>query len=812
MIGWKERLQRLSLLARWLIVLGLFLLCYIWLFFGYTIHRERQEARENAYNEVENYVQLFQEHTERMTEYADQFTTFVKRSCEGGNPAALDALQYFHRQDAFFSICVIDEFGKIRAGSWHGDGAELHQLMLSRMEIERRINDDSLAIGQAIWDTEHQRYLVPMYRGLHHPDGSFAGMVVTFADPHYFDTFYNQMNLFPETELIFFGRDGQVRAARADGSWKIGEYMPTEHPVLEYLRDPAGKETYIAQVPDTGKRYIYACRSLSRYPLAVAAAVPESVVLAKLQDNFRYYFLIAVALSSLVLFFMLVILRQVQRRQQAESDLQAANSTLQQKVEERTLRLVEANAQLRNMNTSLENANAQLEEEITERTSAEARLKKADAELRQIAYFDPITQLPNRLSLVRWLEEAMGGDGADSRGTLMVVDLDDLQTVNDVFGHHYGDAVIRMAAERIQQMAGDTAFVSHFGADEFCVVFPEGVCRESYAEAAEGLLQAIRHVHRFDNITVHVTASVGVALYPDHGEAAEEIIKNADNAVAVVKKNGKDHWRLFSEEMRSELYENVLLTTQLHRAIREKEFVLFYQPQVSALTGKITGFEALIRWQSPEIGFVSPARFIPLAERNGLIHPIGQWVMAESCRFAKKLAEMGYGDLRVSVNVSGQQFSREDFLDSVQCILEGSGVSVKQIELEITETAVLKSLDEAVEKLHRLREYGLQVSLDDFGTGYSSLNYLLQLPFDTLKIDKSFIDMIGLEAKGGQIIEAIMSLAHVLEKSVIAEGVETRDQLQYLQSIRCDTIQGYYYSKPLPEKDAVEFLQHREKL
>ena len=180
---------------------------------------------------------------------------------------------------------------------------------------------------------------------------------------------------------------------------------------------------------------------------------------------------------------------------------------------------------------------------------------------------------------------------------------------------------------------------------------------------------------------------------------------------------------------------------------------------------------------------------------------------AEACRFATHLAEQGYGKLRVSVNVSGQQFSRDDFLDSVHQIITASGASVKQIELEITETAVLKSLDEAVEKLRCLRDYGIQVSLDDFGTGYSSLNYLLQLPFDTLKIDKSFIDMIGLEAKGGQIIEAILSLAHVLEKSVIAEGVETKEQLAYLQSIHCDTIQGYYFSRPLPETDAMRFLQ-----
>ncbi len=807
MICWRERLRLLSPLARWLIVLGLFLLCYIWGFFYYTLQRDRDAARLAAYNDMENYAQLFQAHAERVTEYADQFTLFVKRTYERGGWDALGSLQYLQKQDAFFTICVVDENGQLRAGSWQGDFGQLSQVMAGRMAVERSIAEDSLAMGRVFWDADRQHYLLPMTRSLRHADGSFAGLVIAFADPHYFDDFYNQLHLYSQAEVVLLGRDGQIRAARPQGDLALGSRLPAASPFMHYMHDPAGTKDYVAVMPGYTGRYIYACRSLTRYPLAVAAAIPESLVLNGLQPQFRYYALLAAAMTALVLFFMLLVLRQVRRRQQAEEALQAANNTLQQKVEERTLRLVGANERLRDMNVSLENANQQLEDEITERRAAEAKLKAADEELRMLAYYDPITRMPNRLALIRWLEEAMDGGGNAAKGSLMVVDLDDLQTVNDVFGHPYGDAVIRMAAERIQQMAGDTVFAAHFGADEFCVVFPGEVRREQYAEAAEGLLQAIRHVHRFDNISVHVTASIGVALYPDHGEAAEEIMKNADNAAAVVKKNGKDHWRLFSEEMRAELYENVMLTTQLHRAVREKEFLLHYQPQVDAATGRVKGFEALIRWQSPELGFVSPARFIPLAERNGLIHAIGQWVLAEACRFATHLAEQGYGKLRVSVNVSGQQFSRDDFLDSVHQIITASGASVKQIELEITETAVLKSLDEAVEKLRCLRDYGIQVSLDDFGTGYSSLNYLLQLPFDTLKIDKSFIDMIGLEAKGGQIIEAILSLAHVLEKSVIAEGVETKEQLAYLQSIHCDTIQGYYFSRPLPETDAMRFLQ-----
>ena len=555
-----------------------------------------------------------------------------------------------------------------------------------------------------------------------------------------------------------------------------------------------------------GQEYIYSYRSLTRYPLAIAVGIPADSVAAEVAPKIRQALLVASGLTIGVLFFILSILQLLYRQCLMEEKVREARDNLQGIVTERTAELVTANQQLSEMNTSLENVNSQLEEEVSERRNSEEKLRRADQEMRHIAYYDAGTQLPNRIYFQKWLTKELSRH-EETGGLLLSINLDNLQTVNDVFGHSYGDAIIKEAAGRIMNTVTKDSFVAHCGADEFAVVCP-GITAETDVQKQAGrLLNAICHVHHFDNITIHMTASIGTAIYPIHGNSAEELLKNADNALAAAKKSGKNRWCSFSESMRAELYENVLLTAQLHNAIQNQEFILYYQPQVEAVSGKVTGFEALVRWISPELGFVSPGSFIPLAERKGLIHEIGRWVMGEACRFASRLAIAGHKDIRIAVNVSGQQFSRDDFLDSFQRILQETAADPDQIELEITETAMMKSLEGTISKLDFIRNNGAHISLDDFGTGYSSLNYLLKMPFDTLKIDKSFIDSIGNDQKGAQIVKAILMIAHILQKQVIAEGVETKEQLDYLRNVGCDIIQGFFFSKPLPEQEAFAFLE-----
>ncbi len=272
------------------------------------------------------------------------------------------------------------------------------------------------------------------------------------------------------------------------------------------------------------------------------------------------------------------------------------------------------------------------------------------------------------------------------------------------------------------------------------------------------------------------------------------------------KNSGKNCWKFFDVQMQQSAYAKMLLTKNLHRAIENSEFELHYQPQIDIASGRVVGFEALIRWRSPEDGLVPPDRFIPLAEQTGMIKPIGNWVLQEACRFARRLVDNGWSTLYVAVNVSPHQLCAEQFIDSVRAALHESGIAPGQIEIEITENALIASLQEAVCRLEMLKSLGVRLALDDFGAGYSSLTYLQQLPVQTLKIDKSFIARIGENGAPKSIIGVIVEMAHHMNMSVVAEGVETDEQLAYLAKSRCDFVQGYLFSRPVPEHDALRFL------
>jgi len=306
-----------------------------------------------------------------------------------------------------------------------------------------------------------------------------------------------------------------------------------------------------------------------------------------------------------------------------------------------------------------------------------------------------------------------------------------------------------------------------------------------------------------------VSASAGIAIYPDDGDTAEEIFKNADSAMYAAKKAGKNCWRFYEAAMQREAYEKMVLTNSLRYAINRGEMLLHYQPQVVVADGTVVGFEALLRWDSPEYGSIPPTSFVPLAEQSGLIHSMGHWVLHEACRFARHLDDIGRGDVRIAVNVSPYQLAADDFVDSVSAILSETGVEASQMELEITETALLVSLDDSIRKLNELRALGIRLSLDDFGTGYSSLTYLQRLPAKTLKIDKSFIDMILTDEDQRAIIGSIVDMAHIMKMTVVAEGVETEQQLDYLRRCRCDLFQGYIVSRPVTEKEVIRFLSNR---
>ncbi|MFA6849825.1 MAG: bifunctional diguanylate cyclase/phosphodiesterase, partial [Selenomonadaceae bacterium] len=402
------------------------------------------------------------------------------------------------------------------------------------------------------------------------------------------------------------------------------------------------------------------------------------------------------------------------------------------------------------------------------------------------------------------LEKARLGE---AEGVLLFIDMDDFKTVNDTFGHSAGDKVIVAAAQCLKKAFDEGAFVSHISGDEFIVIVSGNATIEKATQLARRALAKLCREYDVVEKQIQLSASIGVVLYPQHGDMPEDLLKKADAAMYVAKAAGRNCWRFFEPELLKKTAEDTLLINSLRRALPRNEFFLQYKPQMTADGRTLVGLEALLRWNSPEHGFVSPARFIPLAERSRLIVEIGQWVFVQACCFAKKLADRGKSNLRVAVNISPRQIKDDDFVSRVRAVIEASGILPEQIELEVTETVLMENLDDGVPKLRELQKDGVNLALDDFGTGFSSLTYLRTLPVNCLKIDKSFIDGIAFDQMQMRFVESIINLGHTLEMEIVAEGVETKEQLEHLVNCRCDYIQGYVFSKPISEEEALELCQ-----
>jgi len=449
-------------------------------------------------------------------------------------------------------------------------------------------------------------------------------------------------------------------------------------------------------------------------------------------------------------------------------------------------------------------------QDITELVRVEKEREKQATTIKHMAYFDSLTGLANRYHLNEWLNKEMEGARlGKASGVIFFIDLDDLKMINDTYGHSYGDKIICAAGERIVDGVDEKAFVARIGGDEFVVILPKAYDRGQIEEIAGKISTSLGKKQEFFGKAFHMTASIGIASYPADGDTGEEILKNADNAMYAAKRGSKNCWRFYTGAMQTEAYKKIQLTASLRYALTRGELSLVYQPQITTVERTVTGFEALLRWNSPEYGTVSPMQFIPLAEQSGLIHSIGQWVLHQACQFARSLADQGWSRVHVAVNISSKQIATADFVSVVRSAVKRAGIQPEQLELEITESLLMTSIEDGISKLVQLKEFGVHLSLDDFGTGFSSLTYLRRLPVETLKIDKSFIDMIATDAQGAKIIGSIINMAHTINMNVVAEGVETQQQLEYLSDNGCDLIQGYLFSRPVPESEAINLLSDK---
>jgi diguanylate cyclase (GGDEF)-like protein/PAS domain S-box-containing protein len=432
--------------------------------------------------------------------------------------------------------------------------------------------------------------------------------------------------------------------------------------------------------------------------------------------------------------------------------------------------------------------------------------KKAEAQMIHSSEHDFLTGLPNRMLLSERVDQAIRLARRYGRKiAVLFLDLDGFKHINDSLGHPAGDKLLQSVAKRLVNCVRGSDTVSRQGGDEFVVLLSEVAQVENPSIAVRRMLTAVAEDHYVDDHHLHITCCIGVSIYPDDGLDSETLIKNSDTAMYQAKENGPQSYQFFKPAMNVRAVARQSIEEELGRALERQEFALHYQPKIDLLTGKLTGAEALLRW-TPKRGPVSPAEFIPVAEDCGLILPIGQWVLREACRQARVWVDAGLPPVTMAVNISAVQFRNENFLDDVFAILKETGLDPRFLELELTESVLMKHAESAESVLRTLRTTGVQVAIDDFGTGYSSLSYLRKFPIDALKIDQSFVRQITTVPDETIIVKAVISMGRSLKLRVVAEGVETQEQLAFLQAHQCDEAQGYYFSRPVPPEQFAKLL------
>jgi diguanylate cyclase (GGDEF)-like protein/PAS domain S-box-containing protein len=441
--------------------------------------------------------------------------------------------------------------------------------------------------------------------------------------------------------------------------------------------------------------------------------------------------------------------------------------------------------------------------DISERKSAEEQIKS-------LAYHDTLTGLPNRLLFNDRLSIAVAqAHRLHQRLAVLFLDLDRFKVINDSLGHGVGDRLLQEVARRLLQTVREGDTVARLGGDEFTLLLPGAGRPLDLAKLAEKILDGLKQPYRIEGNELFVTASMGVSLYPEDGQNPDALVKNADTAMYRAKDQGRDNYQLYTAAMNATALERLGMENSLRKALAARELEVYYQPVLTLATGAVYGVEALLRWQHPERGLISPGDFIPLAEVTGLIIPLGKWVLSTACRQMKEWHERGH-PLTVSVNLSARQFQQPDLVEQVTRVLDETGLAPRSLELEITESNAMQSAETTAQTLKALKTLGVRISIDDFGIGYSSLSYLKRLPIDTLKIDQSFVRDITTDPDDAAIVTAVIAMAHTLKLVVVAEGVEDQDQLAFLHARQCDRMQGFLFSQPLPPDDCEKLLRrHR---
>ena len=436
--------------------------------------------------------------------------------------------------------------------------------------------------------------------------------------------------------------------------------------------------------------------------------------------------------------------------------------------------------------------------------------KAQQAQIEHLVNYDALTGLPNRVAFEAVLAGSLvRAEHQMHQLAVLLIDLDNFKTINDSLGHRVGDLLLCEVTKRLRAACGETGKLARLGGDEFVILFDAITTPDEISHLAQVILKSINQPYQIDAHELHTSPSMGISFYPGDGCDASTLMRNADTAMYYAKSAGRNCYQYFAEPMNAAANKRLHLENELWRALAENQLTLHYQPQVDLFSGKVVGVEALIRWNHPERGMIPPVDFIPVAEECGLILPIGHWVLVTACRQAKEWLDAGNDVGEMAVNISAHQFRQPEFAESVRQILADTGLSGERLELEITESAVMSSADTAIQTLHQLKAMGVKLAIDDFGTGYSSLSYLRRFPVDRLKIDRSFVTDIDSDVDAASLVTAIITLGRSLGLRLVAEGVETSGQADFLREQACERVQGFHFYRPGTADDALQLLQKR---
>ena len=726
------------------------ILVILWVTTFNIIEANQQSARESAITSTTELAHTYEAQVVRALREIDQALNVVKRSYELGIDKPMLSLVNdwgLLLPDFLFVTSITDADGNVINSTRAFEKNNIADQSYFRQQLEF----DQLASSQPWQDPYTKIWNLTFSRRISTPTGAFAGIALTSVEASYFVSGYEESQLGLLGVLGILGTDGVFRVRRSGEQIISGELanysqLVPDNEELEGLEVKLQHNSW-----DQIKRYTVASQ-LFEFPLAVVLGLSEKEKMQEANQLKRVYLLRAAAASVAFILISIILLRLSLQLKQSRSDA--------------------------------------LEEHI-------AHAKKIE----HLAYHDSLTGLPNRSFFSQLLSHGIAeAKRYERRFALLFLDLDRFKIINDTLGHDAGDELLIEVARRLSASLRETDTVARLGGDEFVVLLPEMNDEKELSAVAKKILLAVSKPFRLAGQDLRVTVSIGISAFPLDGEDEQTLVKNADTAMYHAKESGKNNFRFYSEELNSDSLERLALESSLRLALERDEFILHYQEKHDLRSGEVTGAEALLRWQHPSLGLVQPLQFLPLAEETGLIVPIGKWVIETACMQALSWVEQGLPPRCVSVNLTARQFIDDQLIQDVANILESTGLKPALLELEINENLILSDFEQALATLASIKDLGVRIAIDNFGISYTALSSLEQFQFDSLKIDGSVIRDVSTEPENKQLAEAIIAVGRTMAATIVAEGVETREQADFLLASSCDQIQGFYFDKPGPVK------------